>query len=36
VLEEGCYFEGQSRRHSDPLKIAPLPFEDEPAPGEYV
>ena len=33
VLEEGCYFEGQSRRHGDPLKIAPLPIEDEPAPG---
>jgi cytoskeletal protein CcmA (bactofilin family) len=25
VLEEGCYFEGKSRRHGDPLRIAPLP-----------
>lgn len=25
VLEEGCYFEGKSRRHSDPLLIAPVP-----------
>ena len=27
VLEAGCYFEGKSRRHGDPLKIAPLPME---------
>lgn len=24
VLEEGCYFEGKSRRHGDPLLIAPV------------
>jgi cytoskeletal protein CcmA (bactofilin family) len=29
VLEKGCYFEGKSRRHSDPLLIAPA--ADEPA-----
>ncbi|HWK38732.1 MAG TPA: polymer-forming cytoskeletal protein [Hyphomicrobium sp.] len=29
VLEEGCYFEGKSRRHADPLKIAPEPLETE-------
>ena len=23
VLEEGCYFEGLSRRHDDPLRLAP-------------
>jgi cytoskeletal protein CcmA (bactofilin family) len=27
VLEEGCYFEGKSRRHGDPLKLAPSPME---------
>lgn len=31
VLEEGCYFEGKSRRHGDPLRIAPLPLELEEA-----
>lgn len=29
VLEAGCYFEGKSRRHGDPLKIAPLPMQLE-------
>ena len=24
VLEEGCFFEGRSRRHGDPLLIAPV------------
>jgi len=24
VLEEGCFFEGKSRRHGDPLGIAPM------------
>ena len=24
VLEQGCYFEGKSRRHGDPLLIAPV------------
>ncbi len=24
VVEEGCYFEGKSRRHGDPLGIAPV------------
>jgi cytoskeletal protein CcmA (bactofilin family) len=23
VLDEGCYFEGSSRRHAEPLKLAP-------------
>jgi cytoskeletal protein CcmA (bactofilin family) len=29
VLEEGCYFEGLSRRHDDPLRLAP-PMQPPP------
>ncbi len=29
ILEQGCYFEGKSRRVKDPLELAPLsPFEE--------